>query len=180
MRGDAAGRRVEIARDNAAASVILRATEFKVLCGAGPNAADSTPAQRFSARVRSGHGMFVIESGEVQLEFGDGLPHKLLGPREFFGELALFIGNHARVATAVAKTSCNLRVIESPAFDHLLDHEPAMLAQFMRRSFTYLVASEQQLIANLKRHNEDLLATLDSLRQTQTPAIHRKSSGAHR
>ena len=35
-------------------------------------------------------------------------------------------------------------------------------------SFAYLVASEQQLIAHLKRRNEDLLVTLDSLRQTQT------------
>jgi diguanylate cyclase (GGDEF)-like protein len=38
----------------------------------------------------------------------------------------------------------------------------------MRRSFAYLVASEQQLIASLKRRNEDLLVTLDSLRQSQT------------
>ena len=43
-----------------------------------------------------------------------------------------------------------------------------MLAQFMRRSFSYLVASEQQLIAHLKRRNEDLMVTLDSLRQTQS------------
>ena len=38
----------------------------------------------------------------------------------------------------------------------------------MRRSFSYLVASEQQLIQSLKRRNEDLMVTLDSLRQTQT------------
>jgi diguanylate cyclase (GGDEF)-like protein len=37
----------------------------------------------------------------------------------------------------------------------------------MLRSFTYLVASEQQLIANYKRRNEDLMQTLDSLRQTR-------------
>ena len=38
----------------------------------------------------------------------------------------------------------------------------------MQRSFAYLVASEQQLIGSLKRRNEDLMVTLDSLRHTQT------------
>lgn len=115
-----------------------------------------------------GRAMFVIESGTIQLEFGDGMPDKLIGPREFFGELALFIGNHARVANAVAAEASVLHVIEHAAFERLLESEAALLAQFMRRSFSYLVASEQQLIQNLKRRNEDLLVTLDSLRQTQT------------
>ena len=53
-------------------------------------------------RGEHGRSMFVVESGEVRLEFGDGLPDKAIGPREFFGELALFIGNHTRVANAVA------------------------------------------------------------------------------
>ncbi len=145
----------------------LSDAEFRVLSGAGPSRNFDTAATIFR-KGELGHAMFVIESGTVRIEFGEGLPHKLLGAREFFGELALFIGNHARVASAVAHTPCSLRVIEAPAFDHLLENEPAMLAQFMRRSFAYLVASEQQLIANLKRHNEHLLATLDSLRQTQT------------
>src|ERR1700759_5734659 len=91
-----------------------------------------------------------------------------MGTRENFGELALFIGDHTRVKTEVEQTSCTMRLIEYPAFNHLLETEPAILAQFMRRSFAYLVASEQQLIAHLKRRNEDLLVTLDSLRQTQT------------
>jgi diguanylate cyclase len=145
----------------------LSEAEFKVLSSAGPSRKFDNGATIFR-KGELGHAMFVIESGEVRIEFGDGLPHKLLGAREFFGELALFIGNHARVASAVAHAPSSLRVIEAPAFDHLLENEPAMLAQFMRRSFAYLVASEQQLIANLKRHNEHLLATLDSLRQTQT------------
>ncbi|MGA9335037.1 MAG: diguanylate cyclase, partial [Rudaea sp.] len=116
----------------------------------------------------SGRNMFVIETGEVRIEFGDGLPDKILGAREYFGELALFIGNHARVASAVARSACNLRVVDYPAFDHLLATEPGVLALFMRRSFAYLVASEQQLIGSLKRRNDDLLVTLNSLRETRT------------
>jgi diguanylate cyclase len=126
------------------------------------------PREMIFRRGELGRTMFVIESGRVQLEFGDGLADKLIGPLEFFGELALFIGNHARVATAVAAEPSVLYAIEAAAFESVLDREPALMAQFMRRSFSYLVASEQQLISNLKRRNEDLKLTLDSLRQTRT------------
>jgi diguanylate cyclase len=145
----------------------LAGEQFDILCGAGERRQFDAGATIFR-KGEIGQGMFVIESGQVRLEFGDGLPHKLLGPREFFGELALFIGNHLRVAGAVAHTPVSLNAIDAAAFEHLLHSEPGMLARFMRRSFAYLVASEQQLIASLKRQNEDLLATLDSLRQTQT------------
>jgi len=141
--------------------------EFVMLRSAGP--ALRVPAEETLFRKGEiGHSMYVIETGEVRIEFGDGLPHKILGPREYFGELALFIGNHSRVASATAQTACTLRVIDYPAFDGLMANEPALLAQFMRRSFAYLVASEQQLIGHLKRRNEDLLVTLNSLRETQS------------
>ena len=58
-------------------------------------------------------------------------------------------------------------MIEPDTFEALMRSEPLQMAQFMLRSFTYLVASEQQLIANYKRRNEDLMQTLDSLRQTR-------------
>jgi len=145
----------------------LSDAEFVMLRGAGP--VRRVPADEVLFRKGEiGHTMFVIETGEVRIEFGDGMPHKLLGPREYFGELALFIGNHSRVAAAVAHTACTLRMVDYPAFDFLMESEPALLAKFMRRSFAYLVASEQQLIGHLKRRNEDLLVTLNSLRQTQT------------
>lgn len=126
------------------------------------------PREMIFRKGELGRAMFVIESGTIQLEFGDGMPDKLIGEREFFGELALFIGNHARVANAVAASHAVLYVIEHSEFERLLEAESALLAQFMRRSFSYLVTSEQQLIQSLKRRNEDLMVTLDSLRQTQT------------
>jgi diguanylate cyclase len=145
----------------------LSDAEFVMLRGAGPSRRSAADELLFR-KGELGHSMFVIETGEVRIEFGEGLPHKLLGPREYFGELALFIGNHSRVASAVAHTACSLRVVDYPAFDYLMENEPALLAQFMRRSFAYLVASEQHLIGHLKRRNEDLQVTLSSLRQTQS------------
>jgi diguanylate cyclase len=141
--------------------------ELALFVGAGQRR-ELIPREMIFRKGELGRAMFVIESGTIQLEFGDGMPDKLIGAREFFGELALFIGNHARVANAIAAEASVLRVIEHTAFEHLLQTEAPLLAQFMRRSFSYLVASEQQLIQSLKRRNEDLMVTLDSLRQTQT------------
>ena len=136
--------------------------------GAAGRRRECEPREVIFRRGELGRSMFVIETGLIQLEFGNGLPDKVIGPREFFGELALFIGNHARVANAVAVERTVLHVVEHAAFEGLLESEPRLLAHFMRRSFSYLVASEQQLIASLKRRNEDLMVTLDSLRQTRT------------
>ena len=71
-------------------------------------------------RGELGRSMFVVEDGQVQLEFGDGMPDKVIGPRQFFGELALFIGNHARVANATAATAATLHVVEAAEFEPLL------------------------------------------------------------
>jgi len=145
----------------------LSDAEMALFTSAG-NRRKLIPREMIFKKGELGRAMFVIESGTIQLEFGDGMPDKLIGEREFFGELALFIGNHARVANAVASTDAVLYVIEHGEFEQLLQAESALLAHFMRRSFSYLVASEQQLIQSLKRRNEDLMVTLDSLRQTQT------------
>jgi diguanylate cyclase (GGDEF)-like protein len=145
----------------------LSDAEFALFVGTGRRR-EVRPRELIFSHGELGRSMFVVESGAVQLEFGNGLPDKLIGPREFFGELALFIGNHARVANAVAAESAVLHVVENGAFEQLMEREPRLLSQFMRRSFAYLVASEQQLIASLKRRNEDLQVTLDSLRQTRT------------
>ena len=145
----------------------LSDAEFNLFRAAG-QARTVASGETIFRKGELGRSMFVIESGEIHLEFGDGLAPKLIGEREFLGELALFIGDHQRVASAVATTESHLRVIDQVGFENLLASEPLLLAKFMRRSFTYLVASEQQLIANLKRRNEDLISTLHSLRQTQT------------
>jgi len=129
---------------------------------------DVKPGEIIFRRGELGRSMFIVESGQVQLEFGDGLPDKVIGPREFFGELVLFIGSHTRVANALALGAATLHIVDQETFEKLVASESRLLAQFMRRSFSYLVASEQQLIQSLKRRNEDLMVTLDSLRQTRT------------
>lgn len=112
--------------------------------------------------------MYLVARGEVRLRFPEPLQDRVLGPREFFGELALFLGAQPHVAGAVAESQCVLYRIDAAAFEQLVEAAPGLLAQFMRRSLSRLVQSEQLLVESLRRRNEDLERTLDSLRQTRT------------
>lgn len=147
----------------------LSSDELALFAGVGTRRTLSAGEMIFG-RGEIGRHMFVVQSGQVRLEFGDGLANKTIGAGEFFGDLALFIGNHARVAHAMAEGEgdCVVLIVDQDGFNALVDSEPRTMAQFMRRSFSYLVASEQQLVHNLRRRNEDLMQTLDSLRRTQS------------
>ncbi|KFN52057.1 hypothetical protein N790_03750 [Arenimonas malthae CC-JY-1] len=140
---------------------------FRVLAGAGVSRA-VLPGEELFRRGEAAQSMFLIDTGEVRLGFDDGLADKLLGPGQYFGELAVFLGRHQRFARAVAETPGVLYEVTQDAFQAVLEREPAVAARFMQRSFAYLVAGEHQLIQSLKRRNEDLLQTLDTLRQTRS------------
>nr|WP_240922406.1 GGDEF domain-containing protein [Oleiagrimonas sp. C23AA] len=118
-------------------------------------------------RGEIGQSMYVIESGQVELDFHGDMPRKQLEPGMFFGELALFVGDHCRMATATALEDCQLLVIDYEHFERLTQCDPTLGLQFTRRSLAYLVLSEQELVAGLKRRNEDLMHALDSLHQTR-------------
>lgn len=120
-------------------------------------------------RGEYGRSMFVVESGRILLEFSGDLPDKLIGPGEYFGELALFVGNHARTGSALATEPSVVHLVDPDAFEELLGREPLQMAQFMLRSFNHLMAREQQLIANCKRRSEDPVQTLDSLCRARDP-----------
>ncbi len=128
----------------------------------------SLPGEHLFLRGDAGQSMYLIEVGEVRLTFDDGQSDKVLGPGQYFGELAVFIGQHQRYASAVVESAGALCEITRPAFQTLLHSDPVLAAQFMQRSFAYLVAGEHQLVLSLKRRNEDLMQTLDTLRQTRS------------
>ena len=51
-------------------------------------------------------------------------------------------------------------------FDALAQRDPQLLAQFLRRAIMRVVFNEQALIARLRRRNQELQSTLDTLRAT--------------
>ena len=110
--------------------------------------------------------MYVIAQGEIELDFGDDLVGKQLGPHEFFGELGLLIGDHARSADAVALSDGLLLELHQLEFERLAQRDPHLLAHFLRRAIMRVVLNEQSLIRRLRRRNLELQTALDTLRAT--------------
>ena len=142
--------------------------------------------QSLFCRGDLGTTMYVVAHGSVELDFGDDLISKCLGPREFFGELGLLIGDHARSADARAVTDGELLELRHEEFRRLVERDSEGVSYFLRRAIMRVVLIEQGLIRRLRRRNQDLQAALDSLRATthqlnQTEALIRSDelTGLH-
>jgi len=84
---------------------------------------DASPGDIIMRRGQPGESMYFIASGEVQIELK---PTPLvLGPGEFFGEMALLTGE-PRSATAVARTQCELLHLDLADFRHLEARYPEL------------------------------------------------------
>lgn len=142
------------------------AEEVAAICAAGEEKRCATGEVLFR-REEYGDSMFVLEAGEVELTFADGVPQKFLHAGDVFGELAFITGRHLRTATARAKTQCRLRVIDAATFAHLFENQPRLLVRLLRHTCGYLLASEQRLNESLRRKNRELASTLDYLRRTR-------------
>lgn len=110
--------------------------------------------------------MYIIVSGLVELDFGDDLIARSIGPREFFGELGLLIGDHARSADANIVTDGELLELRHEEFQRLVDTNPKLVSHFLRRAIMRVVLNERDLIRRLRRRNQELQAAMDGLRAT--------------
>lgn len=72
-----------------------------------------------------GETMFIIASGEAEVEFGDGRESVLLGPGQFFGELTL-LERTPRTATVRAAEECKLLELSGKDFHELMRHHPEL------------------------------------------------------
>jgi diguanylate cyclase (GGDEF)-like protein len=167
MSAEAAGR-LPVAPPHApqdAPAAALTADEFALFAQVG-RVRGVEPGERLFRRGDLGTTMYVISQGEVELDFGEDLAHKRLGPGEFFGELGLLIGDHARSADAVAVGHGLLLELRKEEFEPIAERAPALLAHFLRRAIQRVVLNEQTLIGRLRRRNLELQHALDSLRAT--------------
>lgn len=122
---------------------------------------------RLFSRGDLGTTMYVIAQGGVDLDFGDDLVGTRLGPRGFFGELGLLVGDHARSADASAVGDTLLLELEQYEFDQLAERDPHVLSHFLRRAILRVVRNEQGLVRRLRRRNLELQTALDTLRATR-------------
>ena len=128
----------------------LTAEEYALFAQVGrPRRIES--GERLFRRGDLGTTMYIIAQGTVDLDFGDDLTAKRLGPREFFGELGLLIGDHARSADAVAASDAQLIELRHEEFQQLVDRDPGLVSHFLRRAIMRVVLNEQSLIGRLRR-----------------------------
>ena len=146
-------------------AAVLTAEEYALFAQVG-RARALEPGECLFRRGDLGTTMYVIAQGAIDLDFGDDLVGKRLGAREFFGELGLLIGDHARSADATAAGPCVVLELRQQEFEPLAMRDPALLVGFLRRAILRVVRNEQTLIGRLRRRNIDLQGALDSLRAT--------------
>lgn len=77
----------------------------------------------------AGDVMYSVLSGEVEIVIADKVV-ELVQTGSILGEMAL-IDNHPRSATAIAKTDCNLAVINQKRFIALIQQTPFFAIQVM-------------------------------------------------
>jgi CRP-like cAMP-binding protein len=112
-------------------------------------ASGSYPLQRFEPDQRiftqddEGEAMYIVRSGKVAI-MSAGAVLESIGPNGIFGEMALIDGS-PRSATAVARESTEVAVIDERAFLYLVERNPGFALDLMRR-----------LAKRLRRMNESL------------------------
>lgn len=111
--------------------------------------------------------MFYVSRGEVEISLAQGSGVKIVYPGSFFGELAFILPRFRRTGTAKAKTDCRLVCMHQSIYDVLIEEKPHVLCTLLRNTCTYLLESEQNLVASLSQKNRELESTLDYLRKTR-------------
>ena len=77
-----------------------------------------------------GEEMYIVKEGEVDIII-DGFHFETIVPEGIFGELSL-VDQETRIASAVARTDCNLQVIDKRQFLFLIQETPMFALQVMK------------------------------------------------
>jgi hypothetical protein len=92
-----------------------------------------------------GSEMYIIESGNVEvLRAGRGEPLALLGPGDFFGEMAI-LEDQPRFASVRAKSAARLLKVDRAAFAGMLRENFEIAVRIMRKLVSRLRRTEEQL-----------------------------------
>jgi CRP-like cAMP-binding protein len=104
--------------------------DFGILAGAGAPVREFKAGEVIFKEGEPGTEFFVIQSGQVDIQFGNRLLGTL-GDRDIFGEMAL-IDPAPRSATAVAKTDVKLVPVGEKQFLFLVGRTPHFALNVMR------------------------------------------------
>ena len=157
--------------DSSAPHAMLSAFEIALFsrCGVRRSVAAGDYLFRMGDEARS---MFVVLSGRVQLDFGEGLSQDILGANEFVGELGLVKPGHLRAGNALAATELDVLEVDQSGFATLVAQDPTMMVDFLRRAIMRLINSEEHLIGQLRNRNRELEQVLGNLYETTDRLSH--------
>jgi len=102
----------------------------QLLANAGSPPISFRPGEVIFREGDKGNNMYVVRSGEVDIEL-DGKVLETLARGSIFGEMALIDGS-PRAATARAKTNCDVAAISEKSFLFLVDEVPDFALHVMR------------------------------------------------
>ena len=108
----------------------MAAIDFQLLANAGFPPAKFQPGEVIFSEGDKGDKMYVIRSGDVEVE-RDGKIVETLSGGGIFGEMALIDGS-PRAATARAKTACEVAPITEKTFLFLVHETPFFAIAVMR------------------------------------------------
>jgi CRP-like cAMP-binding protein len=108
----------------------MAAIDFQLLANAGFPPAKFAPGDIIFSEGDKGDKMYVIRSGEVEIE-RDGKVVETLSSGGIFGEMALIDGS-PRAATARAKTACEVAPVTEKSFLFLVHETPFFAIAVMR------------------------------------------------
>ncbi len=108
-----------------------RAIDLQILANAGFPLAKFAPGAVIFAAGETGDRMYVVRSGEVEIE-RDGKVVETLAAGGIFGEMALIDGS-PRAATARAKTACEVAPVTEKIFLFLVRETPDFAIAVMRK-----------------------------------------------
>jgi len=108
----------------------LAGIDLNLLANAGFPLATFQPGEVVFAEGDKGDKMYVVRSGEIDIE-RDGVVAETLSKGGIFGEMALIDGS-PRSATARAKTACEVAPINEKSFLFLVHETPFFAIAVMR------------------------------------------------
>ncbi len=114
-----------------------------------------------------GDSMFFLVEGAAEARFDGGSKVRTYVPGSYFGELSFINPGQRRSATIVATSPSRLQVLDQGSVRTLLASHPHVVFTLLQRACAFLVDSERTLIADLKRRNAELQATIKKLEFTR-------------
>lgn len=115
-----------------------------------------------------GEAMYFVLEGGAEARIHGGKAVRSYGPGSYFGELAFINPNSKRAATLVTVAPSKFMVLKQSAIPQLVATNPLAVVTLLQRTCAFLVDTERNLIADLRRQNAELHETIKRLDLTRT------------